>query len=136
MKLFFTSYLSCLATLAFLDAIWLLLIAKPFYRKALQHLLAPETRWVPVILFYLVYAVGLSLLVVLPQSKLSSGTALSAFGYGALLGFVAYAAYDFTNLATLQRWPIAMSLVDLAWGTGMTGVACLVAFLVLKRFGA
>lgn len=134
MKLFFTSYLASLVTLAILDGIWLKLIARSYYKHTLQHLLAPNVRWVPVILFYLLYAAGLSLLVVLPQAKLSSGTAASAFGYGALLGFIAYAAYDLTNLATLNRWPVAMSSVDLAWGTCMTGVASLIAFLVLKRF--
>lgn len=134
MKLFFTSYFASLVTLAILDGVWLKLVARSYYQNALRHLLAPNVRWVPVILFYLLYAAGLSLLVVLPQAKLSSGTALSAFGYGALLGFIAYAAYDLTNLATLNRWPVTMSLVDLAWGTGMTGVASLVAFLVVKRF--
>ncbi len=134
MKLFLTSYVSSLVVLAILDGIWLKLIAKSYYQNALQHLLAPTVRWLPVILFYLLYAAGLSLLVVLPQAKLSSGTAIGAFGYGALLGFTAYAAYDLTNLATLHRWPVTMSVVDLAWGTCMTGVASLVAFLVLKRF--
>jgi hypothetical protein len=39
---------------------------------------------------------------------------------GALFGLVAYATYDLTNLATLQRWPIGVTLIDLAWGAFLT----------------
>ncbi len=135
MRTFFVSYVSCLASLAVLDGIWLTLIAKPFYARSLAHLLSPTVRWVPVVLFYLIYAAGISLLVVLPQLK-QGHSALMTLAFAALLGFIAYAAYDFTNLATLNKWPVLMSIVDMAWGTAMTGAAGLTAFLVVRRFGA
>ncbi len=37
--------------------------------------------------------------------------------HGAAFGFVAYATYDLTNQATLNGWPLAVSLVDMTWGT-------------------
>ncbi len=134
MKPFFVSYLASLLSLAVIDGVWLSLIAKSFYTKSLGHVLAANPRWLPVILFYLAYAAGVSLLVVLPQVR-SSGSGLMVLGYGALLGFIAYAAYDLTNLATLNRWPIGMSIVDLLWGTCLTGVVSLIAFSAVKRFG-
>ena len=57
---------------------------------------------------------------------------LSAALYGALFGFVVYAAYDLTNLATLRGWPMAVSLVDLAWGAAVSAAACLAAFLAMR----
>ena len=41
---------------------------------------------------------------------------------GALFGFFAYATYDLTNLATLKVWSLKVSLIDMAWGTVLTGV--------------
>ena len=40
---------------------------------------------------------------------------------GALFGFFCYATYDMTNYATLRDWPLKMVLVDIAWGTVLTG---------------
>ena len=42
-------------------------------------------------------------------------TALSA----ALFGFVAYASYDLSHLATLQDWPLELSLIDMVWGSAL-----------------
>ena len=52
--------------------------------------------------------------------------------YGALFGFVVYAAYDLTNLATLRGWPMAVSLVDLAWGAAVSAAACIAAFFAIR----
>ena len=40
---------------------------------------------------------------------------------GAFLGLVMYATYDLTNLATLRDWPLKITLIDLAWGSFVTG---------------
>ena len=53
-----------------------------------------------------------------------------------LFGFCVYAAYDITNLATLRGWPMAVSLVDLAWGAVVTAAATLAAFLVVRSVQA
>ena len=36
-----------------------------------------------------------------------------ALAYGALFGICVFSAYDFTNLATLRDWPVALTFVDL-----------------------
>ncbi len=63
---------------------------------------------------------------------MSAGTWTSALLYGGLFGFCVYAAYDITNLATLRGWPMAVSAVDLAWGTVATAVTTLVTYLVVR----
>jgi hypothetical protein len=46
----------------------------------------------------------------------------SGAGYGALFGFCVYSVYDLTNFSTLAQYPLALALVDTAWGTFATAV--------------
>lgn len=127
MKTLFIGYLAALGTLALLDALWLGVVSREFYKARLGQLLLDQPNWPVAILFYLIHTGGL---VVFPLPLAVSW--LSAALYGALFGFVVYAAYDLTNLATLRGWPLAVSLVDLAWGTVVTAAACVAAFLAMR----
>ncbi len=106
-----------LLTFLVIDAVWLGLIARNMYQRELGHLLAPTVRWGAAGVFYLLYVAGVLVLVVLPNlnAPLSRVVLL-----GAVFGLVAYATYDLTNLATLLRWPLRVTLLDLAWGTFLT----------------
>lgn len=45
---------------------------------------------------------------------------------GALFGLVTYAAYDLTNLATLEGFPLRMVVVDMIWGMALcTGISAI-----------
>jgi uncharacterized membrane protein len=44
----------------------------------------------------------------------------SALAWGFVYGVVLYGVYDFTNYATLDRWPLRLTFADIAWG----GVLC------------
>jgi uncharacterized membrane protein len=68
-------------------------------------------------IFYLLYVAGVLILVVLPSLD---APATRAVLLGAVFGLVAYATYDLTNLATLMRWPLNVTLIDLAWGAFLT----------------
>ncbi|MNX10903.1 hypothetical protein D3C86_406540 [compost metagenome] len=57
-----------------------------------------------------------------------------ALGYGATLGFIAYATYDLTNLATLKNWSRTVVVIDMAWGTVVTAAASTVAYFVLSAW--
>ena len=127
MKSLFIGYLATLATLAVLDALWLGLVSRDFYKARLGQLLLDQPNWAVAILFYLVHALGV---VVFPVPLAASW--LSAALYGALFGFVVYAAYDLTNLATLRGWPMAVSLLDLAWGATVSAAACLAAYVAIR----
>ena len=56
--------------------------------------------------------------------------------YGALYGVSVYSAYDFTTLATVRGWPLAVSLVDLGWGAFVTAAAAVAAFLAVRAMAA
>ncbi len=103
-----------------LDMIWLLVLAKSFYRSQLGALMTDKVNVPAAITFYLLYCVGVMMFVVLPH--LSQGDVLRAAMMGGLFGLVAYGTYDLTNLATLRGWPMALSVVDLMWGGVLTAL--------------
>ena len=129
MPLSLSAYLVTLVLFAAIDFVWLGLIARGFYAAQLGELMVERPGLVAAALFYLVYAGGLVHFAVLPG--LRGGGWTTALGQGAILGLVAYATYDLTNLATLKGWPFAMSVVDLAWGTILSGVVAAVACVAL-----
>jgi len=49
---------------------------------------------------------------------------------GAVFGFMTYATYDLTNLATLKDWPITVTIVDLIWGTFLSTTISLLTYLI------
>lgn len=108
-------------TMLVLDGIWLSLMASRLYRPGLGGMLRDSFALPPAIVFYVVYVVGFTVLAVLPG--LSAGRWTAALWRGAVFGFVAYATYDLTNLATLRGWPLSVTLADLAWGTVLTALA-------------
>lgn len=130
MKSLLFGYLAALVTLAILDALWLGVVAREFYKARLGQLLLDQPLWWAAILFYLIHAAGVAVFAVPPA--VAAGTWTAAMLYGALFGLCVYAAYDLSNLATLRGWPMAVSLVDLAWGAAVTAAATLVAFLVVR----
>lgn len=134
MKSLFVSYLAALAALAVLDALWLGLVSREFYKARLGLLLLDRPLWSVAILFYLIHAAGIVVFAVPPA--VSAGTWIAAVLYGALFGLCVYAAYDITNLATLRGWPMAVSLVDLVWGAAATAASTLAAFLVVRSVQA
>lgn len=125
-------YLVSLAAFLALDALWLGAVARGFYKRELGHLLAPDVRWAAAGIFYMLYVAGVLVLVVFPHLYAPPWRTVLL---GAVFGLCAYAAYDLTNLATLARWPVAMTVVDMVWGTVLTGVTAAVGRQAARWFG-
>lgn len=109
-----------------IDFVWLGFIAKDLYFNQLEHLMLDKVNLPIAAGFYLLYAVGIVIFAVGPA--LNGGAWTHALIYGALFGFFAYATYDFTNMATLKDWPVFISMIDIAWGTFITGVSATLGF--------
>jgi uncharacterized membrane protein len=120
-----------LAVMGLLDGVWLGVIAADFYRQELGDLMRAEPRWLPAALFYLGYPAALVTLALQPLPA-RAGTALWR---SALVGLLAYATYDLTNLATLRHWSLRLVVVDIAWGTLATAVAGSAAWFAMRRRG-
>ncbi|MGZ8362655.1 MAG: DUF2177 family protein [Caulobacteraceae bacterium] len=116
--------------LAVIDAVWLSQMGPKLYKPVIGELLAPKPAWVPAVLFYLIFVGGLVYFAVLPAVKAGEWT--KALVSGAVLGFVAYATYDLTNQATLKVWSTKITVIDLAWGTLLAGVASLAGYFAVR----
>jgi uncharacterized membrane protein len=91
-------------------------------------LLRTEFNWVAAILFYLIFIGGVIFFAVVPA--LEFGSWQRAFLYGALFGFMAYATYDLTNLATVRDWPLTVTVVDLTWGAVLSALVALASYRI------
>ncbi|MDD3113903.1 MAG: DUF2177 family protein [Candidatus Izemoplasmatales bacterium] len=126
---FMKYYLIALGIFFAIDILWLGLIAKKLYAQYLGDLMGP-VRWVPAIIFYLLFIVGIVFFVIDPSiAKASWSYALLA---GMLFGFIAYATYDLTNLATLKGWPWQITLIDLVWGTFLGGAVSVITHFIVR----
>ena len=105
---------------------------KDFYQMRLGHLMSPEIMWGAAIVFYIVYTIGLMFFATLPG--IESGTLTQALILGAAFGFFAYATYDLTNQATLNNWPLVVTIVDIAWGTFLGACISGLGFFIHTSF--
>ena len=128
------AYLAALTLLLALDAVWLGSVFGPYFYARVGAAALDSPRWLPAAAFYLLYPVGVMAFAVLPAPG-NGGSWRHAMARGALLGLVAYATYDLTNLATLKAWTPALALIDIAWGTFATAVSAGVAAWAARRFG-
>lgn len=124
-----------IATITFfsIDLIWLGLIARKFYFEQLGNLAKSpnDINWFAAIIFYLIFILGILVFAVFPA--LNENSIQKAILLGALFGFIAYATYDLTNLATLKDWPIKLVAVDMLWGATLSASVSAITFY-LSRF--
>jgi uncharacterized membrane protein len=108
-------YLCTLAGFLAIDAVWLTVVARGFYRKQLGFLLTDQPNWWAAIAFYLLFVAGMLVFAVVPGWQ--AGSLRKVLLLGAFFGLVTYATYDLTNMATVKNWPWIVTVVDMAWGT-------------------
>jgi len=113
-----------------IDAVWLGLVAPKFYKAQIGHLMAETPNFIAALVFYLLFIVGLVYFVLLPAVEAESLS--KAIVAGVLFGFMTYATYDLTNLATLKDWPITVTIVDLAWGSFLSGSISTLSYLIFN----
>ena len=127
----FAIYASFLVTLIAIDLIWLLGIAKNLYRDQMGDLMANEPKLIAGLAFYLLYAIGVCIFVIVPA--LSKQSWIYALQYGALFGLFCYMTYDLTNLAVVRNFPTQLAFIDIAWGSLVTGLCASLAYWVGDR---
>lgn len=119
-------YFSFLVSFVIIDFIWLLGIAKNLYRDDMGSLMASEPKLLAGLGFYLLYALGAAIFVILPA--ISKQSLLYAVQYGALFGFFCYMTYDLTNLAVIRGFPMRLAFVDIVWGSAVTAASSALAY--------
>lgn len=121
-------YGACAVVFLSIDLVWLTTMNSRFYRPRLGGLLSDRPNLSAAVVFYALNVVGIVMLAVVPGFR--DGAVSGALWRGALLGLIAYATYDLTNLATLDSWPLDLTIVDLAWGTTVTGIVSVAGYYV------
>ena len=114
---------------ALFDLVWIGFVMKGFYTRMLEPVIgAFKLNIIPAAITYIFLGIGVAVFAI-PISK----SPLTAFLYGALLGFVVYGVYDATNAATIARWPLQFALADIAWGTVATGLVTLLIYVIFPH---
>ena len=127
----FLTYIVSVPVFFIVDMIWLGVIAKGFYRKALEPLITPDINWIAAIIFYLLFLVGVLIFALLPGMEKRS--LIYTIAMAALFGFIAYATYDLTNLATIRDWPLMLSIVDMVWGAFLSASTAAITYVIMSR---
>ncbi len=133
MKLAFFSFLIVMISMTLMDGLWLGIMIKRFYLPNVGHLFRDSMAIWPAIIFYILYGIALSVFVVLPALKNSTGY-FEVLLLGILFGMVCYGTYDLTNQATLKNWPWVVTIVDIAWGGCLTGAVSLISTFTMRYF--
>ena len=125
------AYLAAAGVFLPLDFVWLSLTGA-VYRRELGPLLLAQPRLDAAILVYLVYLAGVVRFAVAPAVAARRWSLASL--NGAMFGFVAYATYDLTNLATLKGFSPLIVGADLAWGFLVTAIGASTGYWAAKRW--
>lgn len=129
--MFIKLYAIALPVFIAIDAVWLGLVAKNFYRDQIGFLMKSEINWAAAAAFYLLFVVGLVIFVITPAIEKNSW--VHALIFGALFGLITYATYDLSNLATLKDWPLLVTIVDLVWGATLAASVSTVTYFIAHK---
>ena len=129
---FLAAYAVTLVVMSALDGVWLGWLATSFYQEQLGALMTDSVRVVPAALYYFGFPLAIVYLALMPATSLGEAALRSA-----ALGLAAFGVYDLTNLATLRGYTVAMTVVDMAWGTFASALGGSAAYrFVLARANA
>jgi uncharacterized membrane protein len=124
---YIVGYISTGLAFALIDSVWLRTMYTRLYQPEIgEVMMKGGFRIGPAIIFYLLYILGMMIFAVGPA--LQSGKWQTALVWGALLGFFCYMTYDLTNHATLKVWSAKVTVLDIIWGTFLTGSASAVGY--------
>lgn len=121
-----------LPALLLIDLLWIGVVAQGIYQAQIGYLLADGVVWWAAVLLYVIYALALAYFAVIPALRKQS--IMLALYNGLFLGLVVFAVYGLTNLATLRDWPLAITFIDMAFGTIVAGVVSTFAYLFGRGF--
>lgn len=129
----FLYYGIALVVFMVIDLIWLGFIAKDIYSKYLGYLMSDKVNWIAAVVFYLIFIGGILYFVIYPSLLDQNITNLVI--RAAFFGFITYATYDLTNLATIKDWPIQITIIDLIWGTTLSTSVSVISYFIIKLLG-
>ena len=131
-KLLIISFIFVSIIFLVIDVVWLSITVKSLYRPALGNLLKDKPVMWAAILFYIIYMIGVALIILKPA--LANDSILQALWTGVVFGVVAYGTYNLTNMATVKNWSASIVWIDMLWGGFLTGFSSAVGIYLTKVF--
>jgi uncharacterized membrane protein len=126
---YIVGYIATGLAFALIDSVWLRNAYEKLYKPEIGDILYEGGfRLGPAIAFYLLYILGMMIFAVGPA--FASGKWQTALIWGALFGFFCYMTYDMTSYAVLKTWSLKVTILDMIWGTFLTGTASLAGYWV------
>ena len=122
-----------------LDLFWLSMVARGIYFKHMGYLAVIENGRImfnlPVGLsVQVIIALGLAVFVSL--ALLVQNTLGTAIVMGVFSGFVLYCTYDLTNLSFVRGYPVAITVIDIIWGTAQGLFSGMYVFYLTRYFSS
>ena len=127
MNKFLLVTLGVASSMLIMDIVWLSVMSKKLYRPYLEDMIADKFRLTPAMAFYLIYVLGLVHFSALPA--VGQMSLRDSIFNGGLFGAVAYSTYDLTNYATLKKWSLVVTVIDISWGIVLSAVASSCGYL-------
>ena len=131
-KLLIISFIFVSTIFLIIDVLWLSITVKSLYRPALGDLLKDTPVMWAAVLFYIIYMIGVALIILKPA--LANDSILQALWTGVVFGVVAYGTYNLTNMATVKNWSASIVWIDMLWGGFLTGFSSAVGIYLTKVF--
>jgi uncharacterized membrane protein len=126
---YITGYIATGLAFAIIDSFWLRAMYTRLYQPEIGELMMRGGfRLGPAVVFYLLYILGMMIFAVTPA--FAAGRWQVALVQGAMFGFFCYMTYDLTNHVTMKIWSTKVTVLDIIWGTVLTGSASAVGYVV------
>lgn len=131
MKTLLLSYVIALVAMLCIDYIWLMTMGPRFYKTHIGYIMAENVNYFAAIMMYVIYTFGVAYFIITPalEGEFSMRKVLMM---GMLFGLVGYGAYDLTNHATIKGWPMIVTIVDMAWGSILTGAISCISYKIMS----
>lgn len=121
-------YLCTFAVMLPLDILFLGVLAKRFFRTQVGGVMG-DLNIKAALLFYTLYPAGILMFVNAAPGAIWQECLI----FGAAFGFFCYATFDLTSMSIIRGWKWSVALVDISWGTFVTGVSA-AGGLMLSQF--
>ena len=131
MKLLISATIISALIFLIIDVIWLSFSVKSFYRPNIGHLLLDTPIMWAAILFYLIYVIGLAVVIIEPSLDYQNTQKFLIKAF--MFGLVAYGTYNLTNMATIKGWSPNVVFVDMIWGGSLTTFSSYFGILLAKK---
>ena len=131
MKLLILATLISALVFLIIDVIWLSFSVKSFYRPNIGHLLLETPVMWAAILFYIIYVIGLAVVIIEPSLDYQNTQKFLIKAF--MFGLVAYGTYNLTNMATIKGWSPNVVFVDMIWGGTLTTFSSYFGILIAKK---